>query len=106
MNAYYNKNRYYNSNNDIFESYFYGRTKTAPSWKRLADRLLSYLCIILSVLTGAMAKRLYKAASVALCLVGIAGLIGAMESGTLPLWSGILISIPLLAVEFFTLRKH
>ena len=106
MNAYYNQKGYYNSNNDIFEAYFYGSAKAAPTWKRIADRLLAYLSIIISVLTCAAAKRLYKASSVALCLVGIVGLIGAMESGMLPLWLGILVSLPLLAVEFFTLRKH
>ena len=106
MNISYQNNGQVYSNNDIFESYFYGNVKSVPSWKKLADRLLAYLCTLLSVLSGAVAKRIYKVSSVALCLVGIIGLIGAMESGAMPLWLGILTSIPLIAIEFFTLRKH
>ena len=106
MNAYYNNNEYINSNNDIFEAYFYGSAKTVPAWKKLADNLLAYLSILLSVMTCATAKRIYKAASVALCLVGMIGMIGAMESGAMPLWAGILISLPLIAAEFFVLRKQ
>ena len=106
MNAYYNNSRHYNSNNDIFTAYFYGESVRVPAWKRFVDSLLSYLGILLAALSGTVAKRLYKAASVALCLVGVIGLIGAMESGAISLGLGVLIALPLLAIEFFTLRKH
>ena len=106
MNAYYNNNRCYNSNSDVFEAYFYGQAKTAPAWKKQLELLLSYLCAIITALCSTTAKRLYRVSGVALSLVGIIGIIGAMESNALPLWAGILTALPLLFVEFLCLRRH
>ena len=106
MNAYYNKNGYYNSNTDIFEEYFYGHAKAVPAWQKNLDLLLSYLCAIVTALCSVTAKRLYRDFGVALSLVGIIGVIGAMESNILPIWVGILVALPLLGFEFLCLRRR
>ena len=46
-----------------------------------------------------------KVVTVALCLVGLIGIIGGMESGALSLPLGLLFGLLLVGAEFLCLRK-
>ena len=105
MNAYYNNSKRRNSNNDIFERYFRGEA-ILPAHKRFADRLLSLLSSLLTILTGSVARRLLRVATVALLLVGMIGIIGAMEGGAVTLGFGFTVGVILLLLEFFCLHKQ
>lgn len=105
MNAYYDKTRENNSNNDILRAYLLGNAAPAPTWKRHADSLLAFFIALVSVLTSAAARRIYRVLSVALLLLSLICVIGAVESGALGLGSGFLFGAILLALEYLTLRK-
>lgn len=106
MNAYYNNNRTKNSNNDIFADLLMGRENAVPTWKRNADRLLSLLAAMIAVLTGSVARRILRVVTFTLILFGLIAVIGAVEAGTLGLGAALLISLPLLALEYLCLRKQ
>ena len=106
MNAYYHNNRTNNSNNDIFADLLIGRESTAPAWKRNTDRLLSLLAAMIAVLTGSVARRILRVVTFTLILFGLIAVIGAVEAGTLGLGTALLISLPLLALEYLCLRKQ
>lgn len=81
--------------------------EAVPSCSRLRknlDSLLLRLFALWQILTGATAKRLAKAGGVALALVGMIGVAGAMERGTVSLFAGLAICSVLLTVEFLCLR--
>ncbi len=106
MNAYYNKNRTRNSNNDILKDLLTGSASTAPTWKRHADSILSLLAAMISLLTGSVARRILRVLSFTLVLLGLIGVIGAVEAGTLGLGTAFLIGACLLLLEYFCLRKQ
>ncbi len=64
-------------------------------------RLLS----LLALLTSAKVRTAWKVGTVALCLVGMIGLIGGMEAGVLPLPAGLLLGAGLIGIEFLCLRR-
>ncbi len=106
MNASYEKNVNFNSNNDIFNQYFQNAKQNKNRWKKYADRLFAILATLVLFVTRVQERGLFRIGGIAFCLIGIIGLVGAMESGSTPLWFGILIGILLLAVEYFCLRPR
>lgn len=106
MNAYYNKNEQVYSNKGIMEAYFGESVKTVSGWERALEGILSVLALIASVLCSDLCRRIVKAFSVAVCLVGFVGVIGAMERGTLGLGIGILIGMSFLGIEALCLRPR
>lgn len=106
MNAYYDKNEQVYSNKGIMEAYFGESVKTVGGLERALGAILSALSLILSILTCDVVRRVAKALSVAVCLVGFVGVIGAMERGTLGLGLGILIGMLLLGLEVLCLRPR
>ena len=106
MNAYYNKESRIDSNNDIFEAYFQTGVRRASGGQKILERLLAFVLAMVAVITGAKARRLLAVTAVALALVGMVGLIGAMESGALGIGTGFLIGAILLVIEVFALRRH
>ena len=106
MNAYYDKNGQGCSNKGIVEAYFGESVKTVSGWERALERILSVLALIVSFLCSDLCRRIAKATSVAVCLVGFVGVIGAMERGTLGLGLGLLIGAILLGIEVLCLRPR
>ena len=106
MNAYYHNNRTNNSNNDIFRDMLLGKAQAVPSWKRNADTVLSFLAAMLAVLASATARRVYRAVSFTVILLAIVLLVAAVEGGAIGIGTAILISLPLLALEYLCLRKQ
>ncbi len=106
MNAYFENNDNFNSNNRIMEAYF-RETAIKPRATCKIGKLLFYdLAELLMILTCDKAKSIAKALSVAVCLIGFVGIIGAMEQGTLGLGAGFLIGMLLVGVEFLCLRHR
>ncbi len=106
MNISYQKNSNIHSNNDIFEAYFEGSVVRVGAWHRILDRILAFLSHILLALTSARAKSILRAGGVALSLIGMVGVIGAMESGAISLFGGVLAGLLLIGVEYLCLRRH
>ncbi len=105
MNAYYENNSKYNSNNDIFETYF-NIGATASKTRKAADACLAALSALIAFLTGLRVRILVRTLTFSVCLVGFIGIIGAMERGTLGLGAGLLIGALLVGAEFLCLRRR
>lgn len=87
------------------ETVYYPELRTSCGrFRRRADALLLRLLALWQILTGATARRLAKAGCVALSLIGMIGVAGAMERGTVSLSAGLAVCAVLLAVELLCLR--
>lgn len=104
MNTYFEKNRNLDSNSRIFEAYFTDTAKPVGAFRKWLDSVLCVLSSILRALIGATARRIAKVTTVAICLIGFIGVIGAIEHGTLGVGTGLLIGAILLGVEYLCLR--
>ena len=106
MNAYFDRNNEFNSNRRIIEAYFTESVRQPSAAWKASKALLSMLEALLALFTCAKAKCIFKALSVAACLVGFIGIIGAMEQGTLGLGIGFLAGMALVGIEFLCLRRR
>ena len=106
MNAYFDQNERIDTNKRIIEAYFTD-ISTSPAWPtRAADAMISFLFALWKALTCEVARRITKASCVAISFIGMIGVIGAMERGTLALWAGLLIGLALVGVEYLCLRPR
>ena len=99
MNRTYDENRSVYSENGIYEGSF-GNV----SAKVRKDGFVRFLFLLIRFLTSAKVRGITKAISFAGCLCGMIAVIAAMEAGSLPLLSGVLIAALLIAAEVFCLR--
>ena len=106
MNAYFEKNETIDSNKRIIEAYFGESVKTVGAGQKLLNSILSWLSVLLRVLSCTAARRIAKATAVAVTLVAFIGVIGAMETGALSLGLGLAIGTILLGVEYLCLRPQ
>lgn len=106
MDIFYQQNSKIHSNNDIFEVYFEESVMRAGTLRRMLDRMLAFFSHMLLSLTSARAKAIFRVGGVAVSLVGMVGVIGAMESGAVSLLGGVLIGALLIGVEYLCLRRH
>ena len=106
MNAYYNNKRLVDSNNDIIEAYFTEKIIHRGAFFRALEWLLALVFALIGSMCSAKARRIYRASAVALSLVGMIGVIGAMESGALGMGMGLLIGALFIGVELLALRHH
>lgn len=106
MNTYYQQNSHISSNNDIFEEYFFGGARPVPAWKKAADRVLAILSAIILFLCNARVRTVVRVGAFALSLVGLIGVIGAVEHGTLSLGLGLLLGALLVALEVTCLCRR
>lgn len=102
MNKYYDKNDRFNSNSRIFEAYF-TEVKSKPS---ILEKISEFLVAIFLALTSARAHRIMKAVVTVACFIGVVGVIGAIERGSLSFGLGLMISFALIAIEFLTFKKR
>ena len=106
MNAYFDREANFDTNKRIIEAYFTD-VSTAPSRaERAMQAILSFLFACWKILTGEASRRIFKALSLSLSLVGLIGIIGAMERGTLSLAAGLLIGSLLVGIEYLCLRPR
>ena len=106
MNKYYDNKNEYISNNRIFEAYFTEVDYVRSPFKKLLDTLLSVLISILAALTSERAKAILRVSTIALCLVGFVGTVGAVERGTLSMGFALLIGLVLVSIEIMCLKKY
>ena len=95
-----------NSNSRIYEGYFSDKVKKAERLRRTVGTVLAFFLILYRILTGARVRSLVRGGCVALCLVGLTGVIGAVELGRIGLSSGLAIGAFLTCLEFLLLRRH
>ena len=106
MNKVFANEQYIISNKRIIEAYFTEAEIAPNALRKVLDRICALLVSILSVLTSARAVALFKTAAVVGCLIGFVGLIGAMERGSLSLLGGLLLSVPVIGIEYLTLKSY
>ncbi len=105
MNAYFEKNKSFNSNRRIFKAYYEETAPRANAAQKALEMLLGLLSALLRVLGRIASSSLVKVVAFTLCFVGFVGVIGAMEYGSLGIGTGLLIGAGLLALEFLLLRS-
>ena len=106
MNTYYQQNSRISSNNDIFEEYFFGGARPASAWKKAADRVLAILSAIILFFCSARVRTVVRVGAVALSLVALIGVIGAVEHGTLSMGFGLALGLALIVLEVSCLRRR
>ena len=104
MNAYYENNGRFSSNNRIFEGCFPETKKSHGTLQGLRRKLTSSVTALAKALSDSRVCRFAKAISLAVSLVGFVGVIGAIEHGGIGLGTGLLIGSVLLGVEYLCLR--
>ncbi len=104
MNRYMDNSSRIDSDSGIFETFFTDARSYRTSAQKVLDSILSFLFIMRRCLCSQETRRWVRVVSVALCLVGFVGVIGAMERGTLGLGMGLLIGAGLLLVEYLCLK--
>lgn len=73
-----------------------GKKRTQP---------VALLLALIGFLTSVKVRIAWKVAMVALCLVGMIGIVGGMETGVLSLPLGLFFGLILVGAEFFCLRR-
>lgn len=97
MNKAFSNDRNFISNSGIYEAYF-TEVKTGIHFTDFLDRCARILSL-------PIAARIAKAVTVSAALLGMIGVIGAMESEASSLPFGILLASALLGVEYLCLRR-
>lgn len=103
MNRFCEEERVFHSNNRIFDGYFAEAASEKVNVKRT---LREAWRLVKKAGASARVKRTAKAVAFTGCLLGMLGIIGAMETGSLALGTGVLLGLALLGVEYLCLRNH
>ena len=106
MNAYFDHNERIDTNKRIIEAYFSDVTTAPGFFTRAADAVLAFLFAMWKALTSDVARRIAKALGVAVSLVGLVGVVGAIERGTLGLGAGLMIGLAIVGIEYLCLRPR
>lgn len=106
MNKYFDNRDEYISNKRIFEAYFTETKQVANPLKKWFDSILFILSCMITALTSARAKAIYRVLTVALCIIGFIGTVGAVERGTLSMGAALLIGLAFVGIEILCLKKH
>ena len=108
MNRYYERNFNKNSGalnrRDSWGSSYKRRRRTSASAYAL-ELILSFIDMIISFVCSAKARIAAKAIFGFICLVGVVGIIGRLELGTLPLLSGCIGLALIIGIEFLIVRQ-
>ena len=106
MNASFEKNGSFNSNNRIFDAYFVESAKPTGAWERIANAMSACVSSAYSIWKYSALSRILRAVGVSASLVGFVGIIGAMERGAIGLGAGLLMGLALVGIEYLCLRKN
>lgn len=104
MNAYYDNFQNKISNSRIIEGYFEELAPKRALRKRLSDAAVAANTKAKAILSSAVVRRFAKPISLALSLVGVAGIIGAIERDRMGLFAGLFLGSLLIALEGLALR--
>ena len=100
MNKTFDEKAYFFSNSGI-----YTESSVAKAVNQKSVRFASLLLALIGFLTGVKARVAWKVTTTALCLVGMIGIVGGMETGVLSLPLGLVFGLVLVGVEFLCLRR-
>ena len=100
MNKTYDDKEYFFSNSGIYVG-----SSVAKAVRQKSVRFASLLLALIGFLTSAKVRVAWKVTATALCLVGMIGIIGGMETGVLSLPLGLIFGLALVGVEFLCLRR-
>ncbi|MBQ9131835.1 MAG: hypothetical protein IJX62_05125 [Clostridia bacterium] len=106
MNASFEKNNAFNSNNRIFEGYFVESARPVDLPRRLTDGCFAVARRLSELTRQSALLRVLRVSGVAASLIGFVGVIGAMERGTLSLGAGLLVGALLVGIEYLCLKKQ
>ena len=98
MNAYYDNFNYNISDSRIIEGYFEELEPVKTIGQRVSDAARA-------LLASTLVRRFAKPVSLALSLVGVAGIIGAVERGRMGAFAGLLFGLLLVGFESLALRS-
>ena len=97
MNAYYNDFQNKISDSRIIEGYFEELEPVKTIGQRMADA-------VKAIFSSALVRRFARPLSLTLSLVGVAGIIGAIERGRMGVFAGLLLGLLVIALEGLALR--
>ena len=106
MNRYFDKADNFSSNSRIFEAYYNNAANGAGSSFQRRESLFSALGAKLNAKKIARALRVAKSVVFTLGLLSMLGIAGAVESGSLGIGAGLLLSAAVFGIEYFVLRSH
>ena len=75
------------------------------SRRQIGDGLISFICAIIGLVTCPAAIKIEKTVVLLSLIIAFFGVIGGMESGTLSLFWGIVLSACIFFVEYVTLKS-
>ena len=108
MNRYYerdfNKNSGAVNRRDSWGTAYKRRRRTSTS-AYVLEAILSFIDTIVAFVCSAKARIAAKAVFGFICLVGVIGIIGRLELGTLPLLSGCIGLALIIGIEFLIVRQ-
>lgn len=104
MNAYYDNFQNKISNSRIIEGYFEEIESSKTLRERIANAAAWARAKGKALLCSAFVRRFAKPASLALSLTGVAGIIGAIETGRMGVFAGLLLGLFLISLEGLALR--
>ena len=104
MNAYYDNFQNKISNSRIIEGYFEELEPGKTLREKIVDAVYLVRAKAKALLSSAFVRRFAKPASLALSLVGVAGIIGAIEAGHMGIFAGLLLGLLLISLEGIALR--
>ena len=105
MNKYYLSEEQFNSNKRIFEAYYTEAKTSVGAFQKALDFLRIFLSAVMAALTSARARVLVRVCGIALSLIGLIGVVGAIEAGSISIGFGLLLGLLMIGVEFFCLKK-
>lgn len=106
MNRYYDRD--FNKNTAILNRRPSSRgiyKKSRRTSTSALDMILSLIDSIISFVCSAKARIIAKAVFGFICLIGVVGIIGRLETGTLSLLSGCIGLALIIAIEFWVVRQ-
>ncbi len=107
MNKDYSENRNFVSVNGIMSAFYEEIVCDAETRRSGLEKLLSTVRNAWKILSGARAKALAKVLAAVMSLIGLVGVVGAMELGSISLPAGTLLGLLLILAEYFCIRhKH
>ena len=97
MNAYYDHFNNQISNSRIIEGYFEEIAPRKTIWQQALEKAKA-------IATSRAVRRFAKPVSLSLSLFSLAGVIGAIESGRMGLFAGLLIGVLIIALQALAFR--
>ena len=106
MNTYFEHNEQISSNKRIMNAYFGESARCESRVSKAFEAVLSFLLALVRFFTSASVRNVVRVSSVAVSLVALLGVAGAIESGSLGLGLGLVLGLAIIAIEYFCLAPR